>query len=114
MAERRQVPRYSFGGPARLAPILGGAASDISVLSISVLGCRAKGANVPAVGQKCRLSIDWEAKEFSCEAEVKWKKPGGDVGLKFSPLDDKNRIILRELCATLRLEPLAPMPLEPE
>jgi len=108
------VPRYIIDSKVELSRSTSGSRSAATVRSISVRGCRIQGEAVPAAGQKCQLILEWEGREFRCEVEVAWRKRDGDAGLKFLSLDEGQLALLRQLCATLRLEPLAPMPQEPD
>lgn len=113
MSERRGVPRYIFNSPAELIGLPGNPRTTATLRSISVRGCRIWGEAVPAVGEKCQLALEWEGREFRCEVEVAWKRKNGEAGLKFLTLDESGMAFLRGLCATLHLEPLAPLPPEP-
>lgn len=110
MRERRQVPRYKFNGPGRL--MLPSGESPAAFTTLSVRGCRVRGAGVPAIGEKCRLAFEWEGRQFQDEVEVKWKKPNGEAGLSFASLEEANLELIRRICATLQLEPLNPLPPE--
>ena len=108
MQDRRQVPRYLFNGPAELSQSPGRPALKVALLRISIQGCFAEGPGIPPVGQKCEVSFEWEGKQFRNQAEVIWRKPNGEAGLRFLSLEQRNLETLRELCAGLRLEPLVP------
>ena len=112
MRERRQVPRYRFNSPGKLLSSSNQTLAEITFTTLSVRGCRVRGSNVPAVGQKYILAFDWEGREFQSEVEVKWKKPDGHAGLWFLEIDEANLELIRRICATLHLEPLAPPPPE--
>lgn len=114
MRERRQVPRYKFHQTGRLMSLSNETLSEVSFTTLSVRGCRVKGSSIPAVGQKCRLVFEWEGKQFEDTVEVMWKKPSGDTGLTFPFLGEANLQLIRSLCASLHLEPLTPMPPEPD
>lgn len=114
MAERRQVPRYLFSGPAQLSQASSGLFSTINLKTISVSGCKAEGEGIPTPGQKCELRLDWEGKQFQAPVEVMWKNGKGEVGLKFLSVDEQNLKMLRNLCSGLLIEPLAPLPPEHE
>ncbi|MBZ5544726.1 MAG: PilZ domain-containing protein [Acidobacteriia bacterium] len=109
MRERRQVPRYIAGFSAVLTPHDTGAESEVAVEVISVRGCCVKGAGTPEAGRECRLAIPWQGKEIHTEAQVTWKDARGLAGLRFLNMDQESSETLRSLCATLRLQPLAPM-----
>jgi hypothetical protein len=109
MRERRQVPRYIADVSALLTHHETGSASEVAVEVLSVQGCCVKGAGIPEMGRKCRLTIRWQGEEIRTEAQVAWKNAKGVAGLRFLNMDQKSSETLRELCATLRLQPLAPM-----
>ena len=114
MRERRQVPRYQFRQTGRLMSLSNDTLSQVSFNTLSVRGCRVKGAGIPAVGQKCRLVFEWEGKQFEDAVEVMWKKTSGEAGLTFPSLSESSLQLIRSLCATLHLEPMTPAPPEPE
>lgn len=114
MRERRQVPRYKFNAPGRLLLPTNESLSEVTFTTVSVRGCRVRGSRVPAVGQKCQLAFEWEGKQFQNEVQVMWKKPNGEAGLTFVSLDEANLGLIRSLCATLHLEPMTPLPPEPD
>jgi hypothetical protein len=114
MDERRQFPRYDFRGEGRLILSSGESNSEVNFTSLSQQGCRIRSFMIPEPGQKCRLAFDWDGREFESDAEVKWKTARGEAGLHFSPLNDANLSLVRRICATLHLEPTAPVPPQPE
>ena len=114
MSERRVVPRYLFEGPAFVALGPDGPNLKITLQIISLKGCGAFGEAVPAKGEKCKLRFEWRGREFLTEAEVVWRKTKGEAGMRFLTLDEETLNQLRQLCATLPLEPLAPLPPEIE
>ena len=114
MSERRRFPRYLYDGEAHLSQGPDGPVAVVEIQSISVSGCRVGTAIVPAVGQKCELRIDWRGRQFRNDVVVVWKKPKVGAGLNFPSVDEDNLVFLRNLCRTLLLEPLAPLPPEPE
>jgi hypothetical protein len=114
MDARRQFPRYDFRGEGRLILPSGESNSEVNFTSLSQQGCRIRGFMIPAPGQKCRLAFEWDGREFESEAEVRWRTPRGEAGLRFSPLNDANLSLLRRICATLHLRPAAPVPPKPE
>ncbi len=103
-AERREVPRYLYDGPGRVSSSGPGDGASVNIRSISLRGCRVQGDTVPAPGEKCTFSLEWEGKEFSTDAQVTWKKPNGEAGLRFAPLEPKNQEILVRLCSNLRID----------
>jgi PilZ domain-containing protein len=112
MADRRQVPRYFFDGIAHLTHGPDSLTSEIKLHTLSVQGCRGKGSDVPPVGQKCELRIQWEGKEFQAEIEVMWKNNKGEVGLRFLTMDDSHLRMLRNICSGLQIQPLTVLPKE--
>ncbi len=113
MRERRSVPRYQYRARGRLV-VSGGESLDVEFTTLSVRGCRVRGAKVPRVGAACQVVFNWEGREFLGEAEVKWRKPNGDAGLIFTSIDEANLMLIRRVCSNLHLEPMAPPPPEPE
>jgi hypothetical protein len=109
MSERRQVPRYIADISAVLTRHDTGSESEVNVEILSVQGCCVKGSGIPEAGRKCRLSIRWRGEEIRSEAQVAWKDAKGLAGLRFLNMDQESSETLRELCATLRLQPLAPI-----
>jgi hypothetical protein len=109
MKERRQVPRYIADVSAILTHHETGSASEVAVAVLSVQGCCVKGTAIPEMGRKCRLTIRWQGDEIRAEAHVAWKDAKGVAGIRFLNMDQESSETLRELCATLRLQPLAPM-----
>ena len=109
MLKRRPVPRHIFGQPGQLCHAPNVPVSKIAILNISTQGCRVEGEDLPAVGQECELVFEWRGKRFRTEVEVVWKKPDGHAGFQFLSMDEKRLATLRDLCATLRREPLTEM-----
>jgi hypothetical protein len=109
MNERRQVPRYIADISAVLSRHDTGSESEVNVQVLSVQGCCVKGLGIPEAGRKCRISIRWRGEEIRSEAQVAWKDATGLAGLRFLNMDQESSETLRELCATLRLQPLASM-----
>ena len=114
MSERRVVPRYLFEGSAHVSLGPDEPALKITLQIISVRGCGAVGEAVPAKGQKCELRLEWHGREFRTEAEVVWRKVQGEAGMKFITPDEDALKLLRQICSTLPLEPLEPLPPEHE
>lgn len=112
MRERRQVPRYLANVSAAISQPGGGPASDVTVVVLSVQGCCIQGMGAPEVGKKCRLTLAWQAEKIRAEALVVWKDAKGRAGLRFLPMDQQSSETLRELCATLRLQPMSMLPPE--
>jgi hypothetical protein len=110
MIERRQVPRYLAEVSAVLTRHDTSSQSEVAVEVLSVQGCCVKGAGVPEAGRKCHVAVRWQGDEIRTEAQVVWKDARGLAGLRFLNMDRESSEALRELCATLRVQPLAPMP----
>lgn len=79
---------------------------------MSIKGACIEGGGALNPHQKCQLRIDWQGKQFLAQAEVIWKKKEGRTGLKFLSIDKQSEQVLREICATLQIQPLAPLPKE--
>jgi hypothetical protein len=109
MSERRQVPRYLADISAVLTRHDTGLESEVAVGVLSIQGCCVKGPEIPEMGRRCRLTIRWQGEEVRAEAQVAWKDAKGVAGLRFLNMDQESSETLRELCATLPLQPLAPM-----
>ncbi len=110
--ERRRVPRYVSELPARLSSLATGASSTVTVVTLSVLGGCLEGTGLPAAGQKCELSIDWQGRPLAIQGEVVWRTKDR-AGVRFASLEAEAETLLRGVCADLRLQPLAPLPPEP-
>jgi hypothetical protein len=109
MEERRKVPRYLADVSAELSNPLGDSGSKVVVEVLSVQGGCVRGASLPESGHKCRLSLDWQGSQIQADAEVAWKSSRGLAGLRFLALDPKSNENLRELLATLRMQPIPPL-----
>ncbi|MBZ5515580.1 MAG: PilZ domain-containing protein [Acidobacteriia bacterium] len=109
MDERRQVPRYLAGLTAELTHHESGPVSQVAVEVLSVQGCCLQGTEIPGAGRKCQLTIRWQEEEIRTEAQVVWKNSKGWAGLRFLNMDRESSENLRELCATLGLQPFAPI-----
>jgi hypothetical protein len=112
MRERRQVPRYLADISAVISQPGGGPTSHVTVVVLSVQGCCIQGVGAPEVGRKCLVTLEWQAEEIQAEAVVAWKDAKGRAGLRFLPMDQQSSETLRELCATLRLQPMSTLPPE--
>ncbi len=110
--ERRRVPRYVSELRAHVSDPSTGASSRVSLITVSVLGGCAEGPSLPAVGQKCELKTEWEGKPLVLRGEVVWKDRER-AGIEFAPLEASTDKLLRQVCANLRLQPLAPIPPKP-
>lgn len=105
MSQRRNVPRYLYGGEGELSHPPAGNPAEVTVVSISLGGCRLQGPKIPPTGETCGIKIEWRGREFEAVGQVCWKGKNNTAGLKFNPLPDHSLETLRELCANLRLEP---------
>lgn len=114
MSDRRQVPRYDYIGEAELFFPPDGPTVRIALNTLAVLGCRGECKNAPAKKQKCELRLHWEGKEFQAKAEIIWRNPNGEIGLRFMALDEPHVKMLRNLCSELRVQPLTVVPQEPD
>ncbi len=93
---------------ATLAPSESTTSIPVQVEVLSVQGCCLRGSDLPEPGKKCLLSMNWKNREIRAEGQVAWKNSLGLAGLKFHNIDEPSREVLRDLCATLRLQPLTP------
>ena len=98
---------------ARLANPATGATSSVTLVTLSVLGGCLEGPGLPEAGQKCELNTEWKGKRLLIQGDVVWKGKER-VGVKFASLDEGAEKLLREICANLTLQPLAPLPPEPK
>jgi hypothetical protein len=112
--ERRRVPRYVSDLRARLSDPGTGVTSRVTLVTLSVLGGCLEGSGLPAAGNKCEVSTEWEGKPLRLGGDVVWKSEDRQVGIKFASLDGEAEKLLRQICANLRLQPMAPLPPEPE
>jgi len=112
--ERRRVPRYVSDLRARLSDPATGATTRVAVVTLSVLGGCLEGSGLPPAGQKCEVNTEWEGKPLRLEGDVVWKSQDRQVGIKFASLDGETEKLLRQICANLRLQPMAPLPPEPK
>jgi len=108
MDERRRVPRYFADLSATLEPQPSGASHPVQIEVLSVQGCCLRGENIPESGRKCRLTLHWHGEEICTGAQVAWKNAQGLAGLRFLDVDQNSSEVLRELCSSLRLQPLVP------
>ncbi len=107
--ERRQVPRYLLVSEAKLSVPASGTTLPVNVKVISTRGCALEGGAVPAEGVKCELQLDWHGREIRLPAAVAWKNADGRTGLEFQDVPENQMKLLRELCATLWLQPIVPL-----
>jgi hypothetical protein len=112
--ERRCVPRYVSELRARLLDPATGATSRVRLITLSVLGGCLEGSELPSAGQKYEVSTEWEGKPLRMSAEIVWNSKGTQVGLRFASLDAETENLLRRVCANLRIQPMTPLPPEPQ
>lgn len=112
MSDRRKVPRYLAEVSAHISHAENDAGSKVIVEILSVQGACVRGTDLPEAGRKCRLTLEWQNERIEAEGEVAWKSHQGMAGLKSFSLDEKSLESLRELLATLRLQPLIPGKME--
>ena len=111
--ERRRVPRYVSELHARISDPTTGASSNVTLVTLSVFGGCLEGPGLPAVGKKCELNTEWDGRPLRVQGDVVWKSKERQVGVKFASLDEGAEKLLRQICANLRLQPMAPLPPEP-
>ncbi|MFB3924145.1 MAG: PilZ domain-containing protein [Terriglobia bacterium] len=111
MNERRSVPRYLADVAAQISHAEG-EGFKVIVEILSTQGACVRGNDLPAAGQRCRLTLQWLSERIQAEAEVAWKSHQGLAGLKFVSLDESGSSSLRELLATLRMQPVIPGKME--
>ncbi len=111
---RRRAPRYWAHLKASLSLPAEGTTFGVIVEDLAVLGCLLEYAPWLQVRQDCELAVEWKGREFRTPAVVIWKSVQGKAGLEFGSNDPANQVLLREICADLRLKPLVRMPEDPE
>ena len=110
--ERRRVPRYVSELPTRISHPATGADWNVTLVTLSILGGCAEGSDLPQPGEQYELTTEWEGQSLCIEAAVVWKAKER-IGFEFVRLRPEAERLLREICANLRLQPLAPLPPEP-
>lgn len=111
--ERRRVPRYVSELYARIVDSATKTTSDATLVTLSVLGGCLEGSKLPDVGGRCAVETEWQSRPLRLEGEVVWKDAEGRVGVKFAILEEAADQLLRQICANLLLQPMAPLPSEP-
>ncbi len=101
---RRQFPRYVSELPALLSNPATGSTANVMLVSISLKGGCIEGQELPEAGQQCELNAEWEGRSLLIRSEIVWRTKK-HAGLRFEALDDGTQQALRQICATLRLEP---------
>jgi PilZ domain len=111
--ERRRVPRYISELRASVSNVSAEAISEVALITLSVLGCCLEGQSLPEPSLNCEVMADWEGRTLRLPGEVVWRK-NKQIGVKFESLGEETERMLRQVCANMRLQPLAPLPAEPE
>ena len=111
--ERRRVPRYISELRASVSNVSAQAISEVALITLSVLGCCLEGRSLPDPPLNCEVTADWEGRTLRLPGEVIWRK-NRLAGIRFDDLGDETERLLRQVCASLRLQPLAPIPSEPQ
>lgn len=106
MEDRRQVPRYLSELPVRIIRPSSGEIFLGKALVMAVRGCAVEGAASLATGEKCQVFVEWQGCEIRADAEVAWKNPRGQAGLRFTSIPPESSEALRQLLPNLRLQPL--------
>jgi hypothetical protein len=101
---RREVPRYVSELPARVSNPATGEIAHATLISLSISGGCLEGQKLPDAGQRCELKAEWEGRPLVIHSDVVWKGRQ-QVGVRFAPLDDATKQLLKQICANLRLEP---------
>ena len=114
MHERRRVPRYVSELPAHVSAPASGASWTVTLITLSVLGGCVEASALPEPGQECQVTTEWEGRALLLPGKVVWKSKEGRLGVKFAALDEETERLLRQACANLRLQPMAPLPSEPQ
>jgi len=112
--ERRRVPRYVSDLPARVSVPTTGASSNVTLITLSVFGGCVEGSELPESGQECQVSTEWEGRPLRLPGRVVWKSKEGRLGVRFASLDEEAEKSLRQVCTNLWLQPMAPLPPEPQ
>jgi PilZ domain len=113
LRERRQVPRYVSELRASVSHPASGATARVALITLSILGGCLEGADLPGPGEACEVITEWEGRALRLSGKIVWRVKLR-AGVKFESLDEATEKLLRQVCASLRLQPLAPLPPEPE
>jgi len=109
-SERRKVPRYVSELEVHLSSPAKGASSDVTLITLSVLGGCLKGSALPEAGQPCELTTEWEGRQLKLQGNVVWKSKEDQVGITFELTDKDAEKLLRQICSNLRIQPMAALP----
>jgi hypothetical protein len=107
--KHRSLPRYVSDLRGHLLNPATGATASVTLVDLSVSGARLEGSELPDAGQTCELQTEWEGKRLVIRGEVVWKGKG-QMGLKFSSLDEETEKLVRRICANSWLVPPATVP----
>ena len=111
--ERRKVPRYVSELPASISSPATGAGTDVALITLSVLGGCLEGSALPEAGQPCELAMEWQGRPLKIQGQVVWKGQRGQAGIIFIIPDKEAERLIRQICSSLRLQPMAALPPEP-
>jgi len=103
--ERRRVPRYVSELPTRLANLHTGATSTATLVTLSVQGGCLEGMSLPEMGEECDLAAEWQGQKLLIQGVVVWKRKN-QVGIKLVSTGPAAEQLLRQICSSLRLQPL--------
>ncbi|GAC1692686.1 MAG: hypothetical protein NVS9B5_35000 [Terriglobales bacterium] len=102
LPERPRARRYSF--PANIELINVGSETKIKAQTcdLNLYGCQVKTGDPWAVGTKVRLKITYKSAAFVAVARVAHMRPGEGMGLRFTDVGVKDKLILERWIAELR------------
>lgn len=103
---RREVPRYRCDLNAELLQPDTGTRRNVTVIILSIKGCCLEGVGPLDQGQKCQLKTQWYGNDLQAEAVVVWNNHQGQAGCRFLSVNDERTKLLREICASLPLQPI--------
>ncbi len=106
MADRRQVPRYLCDLKAELVHPVTQTRIPVSAAILSTQGGAVEDTRALKLKQKYLFILEWQGRAIQAETEIVWKTPEGLAGLRLLSIDEKDLHLLRELLATLRIQPL--------
>ena len=112
--ERRRVPRYVSDLPASVSVPATGRSWTVKLITLSVLGGCVEASELPEPGQECQITTEWEGRALTLPGKVVWRSREGRLGVRFAALEESTDRLLRQVCANLRLQPMAPLPSEPQ
>jgi len=104
-AERRKSrARVTFETAVTASDENGGSAFEAESIDVSPEGMRLRTAHVPEVGERLMCRFDGANGEVLVEGEVTWRNEearGGEIGIKFTALDNATEEAVRALCKEL-------------